>query len=177
MAPSEALTPEPVELVTTDATHIETASEPLAPDEVEVVVSYRHKGKFRLLLEWVGIIVVALSAAFLIRLFVFQTFYIPSISMVPTLQVGDRIIVSKLSTELGGVHRGDVVVFRPRTVVAMLDPHRTSLSVLLAYLVTTSPVGATRSSSTAKYSTSRGNTLRRLGTPLVRSMSLKASTS
>ena len=112
VAPSEALTPEPVELVTTDATHVETASEPLAPDEVEVVVSYRHKGKFRLLLEWVGIIVVALSAAFLIRLFVFQTFYIPSISMVPTLQVGDRIIVSKLSTELGGVHRGDVVVFQ-----------------------------------------------------------------
>lgn len=98
--------------MTTDETPDVAATTPLADDEVEVVVSYRHKGKLRLFMEWVGIILVALSAAFFIRLFVFQTFYIPSISMVPTLQVGDRIIVSKLSTEFGGVHRGDVVVFQ-----------------------------------------------------------------
>ena len=48
--------------------------------------------------EWVIVLVLALLAAFIIRTFVFQTFYIPSGSMEPTLQVGDRIIVSKLST-------------------------------------------------------------------------------
>ena len=31
------------------------------------------------------------------RTYVFQTFYIPSASMEPTLQIGDRIIVNKLS--------------------------------------------------------------------------------
>ena len=31
--------------------------------------------------------------------------------MYPTLQIGDRIIVDKLSYHLHGVHRGDIVVF------------------------------------------------------------------
>ena len=39
-------------------------------------------------------------------------FYIPSGSMLPTLQIGDRIVVDKLSYRLHGVHRGDIVVFR-----------------------------------------------------------------
>ncbi|HEV8354285.1 MAG TPA: signal peptidase I [bacterium] len=43
--------------------------------------------------------------------FVVQAFYIPSGSMEPTLQVGDRILVSKLSYRLGAIHRGDVIVF------------------------------------------------------------------
>jgi signal peptidase I len=50
--------------------------------------------------------------AVLLRSFVVQTFYIPSQSMEPTLQVGDRILVNKLSYHLHGVDRGDIVVFR-----------------------------------------------------------------
>jgi signal peptidase I len=42
---------------------------------------------------------------------VVQTFYIPSGSMEPTLQIGDRILVDKLSYHLHGVDRGDIVVF------------------------------------------------------------------
>lgn len=61
--------------------------------------------------EWVLILVLAMGAAFVIRSYVFQTFYIPSVSMVPTLEVGDRIIVSKISTSLGSIHRGDIIVF------------------------------------------------------------------
>jgi len=48
----------------------------------------------------------------LLRTYVVQSFYIPSPSMVPTLQVGDRIMVNKLSYDLHGVHRGDIVVFK-----------------------------------------------------------------
>ncbi len=55
--------------------------------------------------------VVAVLVAVLLRTFVVQTFYIPSGSMEPTLQVGDRIIVNKLSYDLHGVDRGDIVVF------------------------------------------------------------------
>lgn len=55
---------------------------------------------------------VAVVAALLLRLFVVQPFYIPSGSMEPTLAVGDKVLVNKLSYHLHGVHRGDVVVFR-----------------------------------------------------------------
>ena len=46
------------------------------------------------------------------RTYAFQTFYIPSASMLPTLQVGDRIIVSKLSVDFGTINRGDIIVFK-----------------------------------------------------------------
>lgn len=46
-----------------------------------------------------------------VRTYVAQTFFIPSVSMQPTLLVGDRILVDKLSYRLHGVGRGDIVVF------------------------------------------------------------------
>ncbi len=58
------------------------------------------------------IVVVALTLAVLLRLFVVQTFFIPSGSMEPTLKIGDRILVNKLSYHLHSVHRGDIVVFK-----------------------------------------------------------------
>ena len=61
--------------------------------------------------EWGAILVVAVLAAILIRSFVVQPFFIPSGSMEPTLQVGDRVLVNKLSYSFHSVHRGDIVVF------------------------------------------------------------------
>jgi signal peptidase I len=58
------------------------------------------------------VIASALLVAFLIKTFLLQAFYIPSPSMTPTLQVDDRVLVNKLSYDLHGVHRGDIVVFR-----------------------------------------------------------------
>jgi signal peptidase I len=57
------------------------------------------------------VLVVAIGVAVAIRTFVVQTFYIPSASMQPTLMIGDRILVDKLSYHLHDVHRGDIVVF------------------------------------------------------------------
>ncbi|HEV2368969.1 MAG TPA: signal peptidase I [Acidimicrobiales bacterium] len=54
---------------------------------------------------------VAVLAAFLVKTFVAQAFYIPSESMVPQLEVNDRIVVSKLAYDLHPPRRGDVVVF------------------------------------------------------------------
>ena len=45
------------------------------------------------------------------KTFLFQAFSIPSASMVPTLQINDRVLVNKLSYRLHDVHRGDLVVF------------------------------------------------------------------
>ena len=66
--------------------------------------------------EAIVVVVVAVLVAVLLRAFVVQTFFIPSGSMEPTLQIGDRILVNKLSYHLHGVDRGDIVVFsRPPT--------------------------------------------------------------
>ena len=65
----------------------------------------------RWIIELVGVVVVALVVAFLLRTFVIATYSIPSGSMEPTLQVGDRIVVNKLSYDLHGVDRGNIIVF------------------------------------------------------------------
>ncbi|WP_426561428.1 signal peptidase I [Angustibacter sp. McL0619] len=56
----------------------------------------------------------ALVLTLLVRTFLVQAFYIPSGSMEPTLNIGDRVLVSKLSYRLGDVQRGDVIVFDGR---------------------------------------------------------------
>lgn len=66
----------------------------------------------RTIIEWAAILVIAVVAAILLRSFVIQPYYIPSGSMEPTLKVGDKVLVNKLSYHLHGVHRGDVVVFK-----------------------------------------------------------------
>ena len=71
-----------------------------------------RKGRHRSILEWVLFAVAAVVASLLIRTFLFQTYYIPSSSMNPTLLIGDRIVVDKLSVAFGTINRGDVVVFK-----------------------------------------------------------------
>jgi signal peptidase I len=68
-------------------------------------------GGYRAVIEWAVILMAVLLCTVVLRTYVVQSFYIPSPSMVPTLQVGDRIIVNKLSYELHSIHRGDIVVF------------------------------------------------------------------
>ncbi len=64
-----------------------------------------------LIFEWLAVLGIALLAAVGVRTFVAQIFYIPSASMEPTLQVGERIVVDKVSFHLHGLHRGEIVVF------------------------------------------------------------------
>lgn len=55
--------------------------------------------------------------AFVVRTFVAQAFYIPSGSMLPQLQLLDRVVVSKIAYQLHDPRRGDIVVFdNPRPV-------------------------------------------------------------
>jgi signal peptidase I len=63
-------------------------------------------------LETVDATLVAAVLSFLIITFVVQAFYIPTGSMAPTLQVGDRILVAKFAYRFRNVRRGDVIVFR-----------------------------------------------------------------
>ncbi len=74
--------------------------------------------------EYAESIVVAIAVALLLRAFVVEPFQIPSGSMIPTLQVGDHIFVSKFAYGLSipftnakiftfkQPRRGDVIVFK-----------------------------------------------------------------
>ena len=63
--------------------------------------------------ENITILVLALGLAFFIRTFVAEPRYIPSGSMLPTLEIGDRLIVEKLSYYSHPPQRGDIIVFAP----------------------------------------------------------------
>ena len=87
-------------------------------DEIRAARSRREarrrrppKSPVRNLVEWVVVIGGALVLAIVVRTFVFQTFWIPSGSMSPTLVENDRVLVNKLSYRFGDVERGDVIVF------------------------------------------------------------------
>jgi signal peptidase I len=71
----------------------------------------RSPKEFRLL-DWAFVFAIAVLLAIFLRTYVAQTFFIPSSSMEPTLDIGDHILVSKLSTELGSVHIGEILVFK-----------------------------------------------------------------
>jgi signal peptidase I len=73
----------------------------------------RRRRSLRLhVLSWVAVLAGAICLGLLIRTYVVQTFYVPSGSMVPTLLVGDRILVDKLPVVSQDIHRGDIIVFR-----------------------------------------------------------------
>ncbi len=81
--------------------------------EAESRLSQPHKRHYlSLWVELPLLLVVAFSAAVLLRTFTIQPFYIPSGSMEQTLQEGDRVLVLKLTTALRTPQRGEVVVFR-----------------------------------------------------------------
>jgi signal peptidase I len=80
------------------------------------------KHSSRWLVEIVAILLVAILVAVLLRTFVVATYSIPSGSMEPTLQVGDRIVVDKLSYHLHGVDRFDIVVFTTPPTEACAGP-------------------------------------------------------
>src|SRR3712207_1752787 len=65
------------------------------------------------LVELVTIVAVALGLALGIQAVLVKPFRIPSESMVPTLQIGQRALVDRITFRIGEPERGDGVVFKP----------------------------------------------------------------
>jgi len=78
----------------------------------ELTEAAPRSGGLSLLRETAIIVISALVVSWLIKTFLIQAFYIPSESMETTLDVGDRVMVSRLVPRFFGVDRGDIVVFK-----------------------------------------------------------------
>jgi signal peptidase I len=76
-------------------------------------VTTKAKSASSSLLELVLIVVVALGLALGIQAFLVKPYRIPSESMEPTLDVGQRVLVNRVSGRFGTPSVGDVVVFHP----------------------------------------------------------------
>lgn len=85
--------------------------EEAAPPEPEKKRERRRRSLVTHLLELPFLILLAFVIAVVVKTFLVQAFYIPSGSMIPTLRVGDRVVVEKVGYFLGDPARGDVVVF------------------------------------------------------------------
>jgi signal peptidase I len=101
-----------------------------------------RKGGLSFIRELPFLLLVAFVLALLIKTFLVQAFYIPSGSMIPTLDIGDRVLVNKVVYHLHPPRRGDIIVFSdPHPTVS---GHRNPASAFLHWLteglgVTTSP--------------------------------------
>lgn len=78
----------------------------------ETAVTKAPKSRRRGFIEWFIVLIAAVALSFLLRTFVVQEYFVPSTSMTPTLDIGDRILVNKLSVDFGTVNIGDIVVFK-----------------------------------------------------------------
>ncbi len=78
-----------------------------------------HVGKS--IREWGLVVIIAIAAAVLMKLFVVQQFYVSGESMDYTLHNFDRVLVNKLSYDLHDPNRGDVVVLEEEQGLSQRD--------------------------------------------------------
>lgn len=64
------------------------------------------------IIDWTETILVALVFALIIRQYVIQTSVVPSGSMIPTIEIGDRLFVSKYDYKFRAPKRGEIIVFK-----------------------------------------------------------------
>ena len=79
--------------------------------------AHRLRGRWALLGDVAAMLVTVIVMSLVVKTFLIQAFLIPSGSMEPTLHgcsgcVDDRVVVNKQTSHMGGVKRGDIVVFR-----------------------------------------------------------------
>lgn len=75
--------------------------------------SSQPKSAARSLGELVAIVVAALGLALLVQAYIVKPYRIPSGSMEPTLEVGQRVLVNRLGMHFGGPSVGSIMVFHP----------------------------------------------------------------
>ena len=69
--------------------------------------------------ENLQILGLALAISVLIRLLIAEPRYIPSDSMIPTLNIGDRLVIEKVSYRFHPPTTGDIIVFEPPNILQL----------------------------------------------------------
>lgn len=108
----EAAEPDDVSATSTELSRTAEGSAPKRSRKVALSKTLR---------EWVLVVVIAIAAAVLMKVFVVQQFYVSGESMDTTLHNYDRVLVNKLSYHLHDPNRGDVVVLDEKQGVAHRD--------------------------------------------------------
>jgi signal peptidase I len=93
----------------TPAPEVRRADAGASTDRATPATATRRAGSF--LAELPVLLIVAFVLALLLRSFLVQAFFIPSESMVPTLEIGDRVLVNRLSHRWSEPRRGEIIVF------------------------------------------------------------------
>jgi len=76
--------------------------------------SEKPKSSFRFLIELVEIVLIAFALSWVLRTYVIEARKIPTGSMLPTIQLEDRVIVDKFFFKrFDQIIRGDIIVFHP----------------------------------------------------------------
>ena len=65
------------------------------------------------ILEWTKTLLITLVIFFAFKTYIAEAYYIPSGSMIPILNISDRIVVNKFIYNFTDINRGDVIVFNP----------------------------------------------------------------
>jgi signal peptidase I len=86
---------------------------PASPQEGPPQDRQAVKKKLPLPLDFLIQLFVVLALVFgFVRPFVMEAFWIPSGSMIPTLEIGDRVLINKFIYRFTEPHRGDIIVFQ-----------------------------------------------------------------
>jgi signal peptidase I len=73
----------------------------------------REKSLTSSIVELVVIVAVALGLALAIQAFIIKPYRIPSGSMEPTLEIGQRVLVNRIGMDFSEPHVGEIAVFHP----------------------------------------------------------------
>ena len=73
----------------------------------------RKKSPVGSVVELIVVVAAALGIALLFQAFIVKPYKIPSGSMLPTLQINQRILVDRIGNDFSSPHIGDIIVFHP----------------------------------------------------------------
>ncbi len=75
----------------------------------------------RFMLDLLQVVLIALLLSLAVRAYVVEARIVPTESMLPTIQVGDRLMFDKLFYRIGDLKRQDIIMFLPPDTAQQLD--------------------------------------------------------